>query len=66
MSAAFWSGFIGVVVGALISTLWSWLAVIRQELSDAMVAAWMVNEDLANLAETLRTSGGQAQVAIQP
>jgi hypothetical protein len=41
-----WIGFIGVVVGGVISTLWQWLAVVRQELSDAVVAARLVNEDL--------------------
>jgi hypothetical protein len=45
MSSA-WFGLIGVVVGGLISTLWQWLAVVRQELSEAMVAARLVDEDL--------------------
>jgi hypothetical protein len=39
-------GLLGVVVGGVISTLWAWLSVIRQELSDAMVAARLVDEDL--------------------
>ena len=45
MSSA-WIGLIGVVVGGVISTLWQWLAVVRQELSDAVVAARLVYEDL--------------------
>ena len=45
MSSA-WIGLIGVVVGGVISTLWQWLAVVRQELSDAVVSARLVNEDL--------------------
>jgi hypothetical protein len=45
MSAA-WFGLIGVIVGGVISTVWSWLAVVRQELTDAMVAARLINEDL--------------------
>jgi hypothetical protein len=49
MDAA-WFGLIGVVVGGLISTLWSWLAVVRQELSEAMVAARLIDEDLLPVA----------------
>ena len=45
MNAA-WFGLIGVIVGGVISTVWSWLAVVRQELTDAMVAARLVDEDL--------------------
>ena len=45
MSSA-WIGLIGVVVGGVISTLWQWLAVVRQELSDAVVSARLVNEDM--------------------
>jgi hypothetical protein len=41
-----WIGLIGVIVGGLITTAWSWLAVIRQELSDAMVSARLVYENL--------------------
>lgn len=46
MSAA-WFGLLGVVVGGVISSLWSWLAVVRQELSDAMVAARLVDLELS-------------------
>ena len=53
MSAA-WFGLIGVIVGGLISTLWSWLAVVRQELSDAVVAARLVDDDLCALQEPSR------------
>jgi hypothetical protein len=53
-----WIGFVGVIVGGLITTLWSWLAVIRQELSDAMVSARLVDDDLAALYETVRSLGG--------
>jgi hypothetical protein len=44
-----WIGLVGVIVGGLITTLWSWLSVVRQELSDGMVAARMVDDDLASL-----------------
>jgi hypothetical protein len=46
-----WIGLLGVIVGGLITTLWSWLAVVRQELSDGMVAARMVDDNLASLAQ---------------
>jgi hypothetical protein len=48
MSSA-WFGLLGVVVGAVIASVWSWLAVVRQELTDAMVAARLVDEDLGSL-----------------
>jgi hypothetical protein len=54
--AAVWSGFAGVVVGGLITTVWNWLAVVRQELSDAMVSARLVHEDLTNLDEALKAT----------
>jgi hypothetical protein len=41
-----WFGLIGVVVGGLISTAWGWLAAIRTELSEALVAARLVDADL--------------------
>jgi hypothetical protein len=53
-----WIGFAGVIVGGLITTLWSWLAVVRQELSDAMVSARLVDDDLAALAQAVRSSNG--------
>ena len=46
-----WFGLLGVVVGGVISTLWNWLAAVRQELSDAMVAARLVDEELRVMAE---------------
>lgn len=52
-----WIGLIGVIVGGLITTAWSWLAVIRQELSDAMVSARLINENLTAAGEP---GGGQA------
>jgi hypothetical protein len=52
MSSA-WFGLIGVVVGGLIATVWQWLAVVRQELSEAMVGARLVDEDLRRVEETL-------------
>ena len=52
-----WIGFVGVIVGGLITTLWSWLAVIRQELGDAMVSARLVDDDLAALARATRLNG---------
>ena len=53
MSSA-WIGFVGVVVGALVSTLWQWLAVVRQELSEAVVAARLVDESLRAAAGTAK------------
>jgi hypothetical protein len=44
-----WIGLAGVVVGGVIATLWSWLAVVRQELADAVVAARLVDEDLRTI-----------------
>lgn len=44
-----WFGLIGVAVGALFSTLWSWFAVVRQEIGDAVVAARLIDEDLRAL-----------------
>ena len=58
-----WFGLIGVVVGGLISTLWSWLAVVRQELSEAMVAARLVDEDLRS-AEALVSGTGAARADL--
>jgi hypothetical protein len=49
MSAA-WFGLIGVIVGGVISTIWSWLSVVRQELTEAMVAARLIDEDLLAFA----------------
>jgi hypothetical protein len=46
MTAA-WFGLLGVVVGGVISTLWNWLAVVRAELTDAMVGARLVDRELA-------------------
>jgi hypothetical protein len=62
MSSA-WFGLIGVVVGGFISTLWSWLAVIRQELSEAVVAARLVDEDLRCTEALLSVS---SQVTAHP
>lgn len=44
-----WIGLIGVVVGGVITTIWSWAAVVRNELGDAIVAARLVDENLAAL-----------------
>ncbi|MFF2146831.1 hypothetical protein [Kitasatospora sp. NPDC058190] len=57
MNAA-WFGLIGVVVGGLISTVWGWLSVIRQELADALVGARLVDDDLARLE--MGSDGGEA------
>jgi hypothetical protein len=62
--SAVWIGFAGVIVGGMITVAWSWLAVIRRELSDAMVAARLVDEDLAAVAQALSTREAGAQ--IQP
>jgi hypothetical protein len=48
MSSAEW-GLLGVVVGGMITSVWSWLALIRQDLSDAVVAARLVEEDLCSV-----------------
>lgn len=53
-----WIGFVGVIVGGLITTVWSWLAVVRQELSDAVVSARLADDDLAALDEVLRSNPG--------
>lgn len=54
--SAVWIGLIGVIIGGLISTVWSWLAVVRQELSDAMVSARLLDESLAVLAQAMVVS----------
>jgi hypothetical protein len=59
-----WIGFIGVIVGGLITTVWSWLAVIRQELGDAMVSARLVDESLAILQQPMLRPGGTASRPI--
>jgi hypothetical protein len=62
--SAVWIGFVGVIVGSVISIAWSWLAVIRQELSDAMVSARLVDENLAALDEAIRASRGKVSPQI--
>jgi hypothetical protein len=42
-------GFVGVIVGGLVSVMGSWLDKIRVELTDAMVAARLVDVDLARV-----------------
>ncbi len=56
LMSSVWIGFVGVIVGGLITTVWSWLAAIRLELSDAMVAARLVDENLAALDQERRSS----------
>jgi hypothetical protein len=56
--SAVWIGFAGVIVGSVISIAWSWLAVVRQELSDGMVSARLIDEDLAILAQAAGAVGG--------
>src|SRR6266568_535827 len=51
--SAVWIGLIGVIIGGLIATTWSWLAVVRQELSDAMVSARLIDESLASLEQAM-------------
>ena len=51
MTAA-WFGIAGVLLGGLLSTSWSWLAIIRQELADGMASARVVDDDLASLEES--------------
>jgi hypothetical protein len=56
-----WFGLIGVVVGGLISTAWNWLAAIRDELSEAMVAARLVDDQLRHFDQgSPRPSHGQS------
>jgi hypothetical protein len=57
-----WIGFVGVIVGGLITTLWSWLAVVRQELGDAVVSARLVDDDLAALAQAMQSSNDNLPV----
>ncbi|MGW3226912.1 hypothetical protein [Kitasatospora sp. NPDC001095] len=65
MDAA-WFGLIGVVVGGLISTLWGWLATIRQELADGIVGARLVDDDLARLETgSVGAAGHQARPTAQ-
>ncbi|MFG2907028.1 hypothetical protein ACGF13_18430 [Kitasatospora sp. NPDC048286] len=65
MDAA-WFGLIGVVVGGLISTLWGWLATIRQELADGLVGARLVDDDLARLETgSVGAAGHQESPAAQ-
>jgi hypothetical protein len=59
-----WIGFVGVIVGGLITTVWSWLTVVRQELSDGMVAARLVDENLAALYQARPSSGGKPGTPI--
>lgn len=54
--SAVWIGLIGVIIGGLITTAWSWLAVVRQELSDAMVSARLIDESLAILEQAMLAS----------
>lgn len=42
-------GFVGVIVGGFVSVMGSWLDKIRGELNDAMVAARLVDADLARV-----------------
>lgn len=57
-----WFGLIGVVVGGLISTLWGWLAVIRQELADGVVAARLVEDDLVHVEREVTTEAGNQKL----
>jgi hypothetical protein len=52
-----WIGFVGVIVGGLITTVWSLLAIVRTELADGMVAARLVDEDLAAREHGPRSPG---------
>lgn len=51
MTDALW-GFLGVIVGGFITSLWAWLALIRQELSDSVVAARLIDGDLVDARPT--------------
>src|SRR5262245_38416017 len=54
-----WIGFIGVIVGGLITSVWSLLAVVRQELSGGMVAARLVDANLATLDQGRPSPSGE-------
>lgn len=45
-----------MIIGGLITTTWSWLVVVRQELSDAMVSARLIDENLAVLEQAMLAS----------
>ncbi|WP_206306950.1 hypothetical protein [Streptomyces sp. F001] len=60
--SAAWFGLIGVVVGGLISTLWGWLAAIRQKLADGLVAARLVEDDLIHLELESDTQAGHQRL----
>jgi hypothetical protein len=45
------AGLIGVVVGGVITSGWSWYAVVRTELSDAVVAARLILDDLESVRQ---------------
>lgn len=53
MDAA-WIGLLGVVVGGIVASAWSWAAVIRQELSDGLVSARLVDDELRQFDDELR------------
>lgn len=55
-------GFVGVIVGGLVSVMGSWLVAIRAELNDAMVAARLVDADLARVKAA--GIGGEPSTAI--
>jgi hypothetical protein len=50
-------GFVGVLIGAVVSVAGKWLVTIRDELNEAMVAARLVDADLAAME-----SGGDHDV----
>jgi hypothetical protein len=62
--SAIWIGFIGVIIGSVITIAWSWLDVVRKELSDAMVAARLVDENLASWMESQRDSCSETDPQI--
>jgi len=59
-----WFGLLGVVVGGAISTIWSWLSVVRAELAEAMVAARLLDEDLRRIEAALGAGEGRHDVRL--
>ena len=61
-----WFGLIGVVVGGLISTAWGWIAAIRMELSEAVVAARLVDAQLRRFENSSATPPDRHSLEFHP
>jgi hypothetical protein len=60
-----WFGLIGVVVGGLISTAWGWLAAVRSELSEAVVAARLVDAELRRFENSSAVPSDRCSLEFQ-